>query len=96
MTPMVNYPERDHAPACAVCGAHPEDCSHADARRVQIARDGVLIGEVLVERCMVDTFSPHNVFARLGGVVIQRADLPRTWDVPVGSVINPEQRRKAS
>jgi hypothetical protein len=55
--------------------------------RVQICRGGLLFAEAIVEPEMVDTFSPHNVFARLGGVVIQRADRPRTWDVPVGSPI---------
>lgn len=92
--PFVGYPEREPG-SCSECGGHPDDCSCRLPMRVQVCRGGVLFGEAIVELHMVSTFSPHNVFGRLGGVVIQRADLPRTWDVRVGGEIS-ETRRKAS
>lgn len=90
---MVGYIERLLA-TCRECGGHPLDCACRLPMRVQVCRHGRLFAEVIVELHMVSTFSPHNVFARLGGVVIQRADLPRAWDVPVGAVIHAEQQQR--
>lgn len=91
--PYSTYPERPLT-SCPECGGHPSDCMCRLPMRVQVCRYGVLFAEAIVELHMVSTFSPHNVFARLGGVVIQRADLPRTWDVPVGCQIAPVSARR--
>lgn len=102
--PYSTYPERDPA-SCAMCGAHPDDCRHHLARRIQVACYDVLVAEAIVEASMVDTFSPVNVWAKYaqakdaagkpsGGAIIQRADLPRFWDVPVGCQIAPVSARR--
>lgn len=63
------------------------------AMRVQVALYGVLQAEVVVEfedaRNLFEKFSMAKWRAGLecGGAVIQRADKPRTWNVPVGSKI---------
>lgn len=75
--------------------------------RIQIACGNVLIAEAIVEPGMVDPFSPLNVWATyaqakaaagkpIGGAIVQRADLPRAWDVPVGSEITtaPSEARR--
>lgn len=71
------------------------------AIRLQIACDGRLIAEVIGEFEMFSAFQRGGGvwerFARAkalagkpcGGSVLQRADLPRVWDVPVGSLIDP-------
>jgi hypothetical protein len=66
------------------------------ACRMQVADGDVLIAEVVGE---FDAFGPfggywqrfaaakHRAGKSCGGAVTKRADLPRTWDVPVGSRI---------
>ena len=68
--------------------------------RIQIAVGSRLVAEAIVEQHMLDAFQPGGgVFERwarlryargeeIGCSVSARADLPRTWNVPVGSEIH--------
>lgn len=74
------------------------------AVRMQIVRGNTLVAEAIFESAFAgggtwDT-PAGSVFADyamacyrkglpFGGAVIQRADLPRTWDVPVGAPVDP-------
>ena len=66
------------------------------AMRIQIARNGILQAEVIVEESQVNNIFPAYCQAKYrkgesgGGASIGRADLPRLWNVKVGSVIFPE------
>jgi len=61
--------------------------------RIQITRYSTLAAEVIVEQHMQDkTWAAYaNLKYKrglpIGGASMQRADLPRMWNVPVGSKI---------
>ncbi len=61
--------------------------------RIQIATYDRLTAEVIVEPAMVDrtfaAFARAKAAAGLppGGAIMQRADLPRYWDVAVGAQV---------
>ncbi len=58
--------------------------------RIQIATYDRLTAEVIVEQAMVDKtwaaycMAKDDIGFPPGGAIMQRADLPRAWDVPVG------------
>jgi hypothetical protein len=62
--------------------------------RVQFACYGVLVAEVIVQGVKEAGRVTNRLFNQkyakglpMGSSVTSRADLPRTWDVPVGSAI---------
>ena len=67
--------------------------------RVQIVVGDTLVAEAVVEQHMMGAFQPggglwerwarlrHTIGKPIGGAVSQRADLPRTFDVPVGTSV---------
>lgn len=77
------------------------DVSGWPALRLQAAVSGRLVYEVVGEFPMLDRTTPHSYPAAweracarrgqsAGAVVIQRADRPRVWNVPVGAPISPK------
>ena len=68
------------------------------AIRLQVTAYGVLIAEAIFEtydeadRAYAYLTTAKWVTQRpCGGAVLCRADLPRTWDVPVGSLISGDE-----
>lgn len=61
--------------------------------RIQITRYNILAAECIVEEHMQDkTWAAYAALKYklglpIGGACMQRADLPRMWNVPVGSQI---------
>lgn len=67
------------------------------AVRIQICCGYTLMAEAIVASIeeadrvwAAFTNTKYRARKKYGGAVISRADLPRTWDVPVGGTITPE------
>jgi hypothetical protein len=68
--------------------------------RVQITCCGVLIAEAIVQDSrMADSLWSKYAIAKyhkneqIGGCCMQRADIPRMWDVPVGSPVQSKESK---
>lgn len=64
--------------------------------RIQFSTYGILTAECIVPQFMVErtiarmSIAKYRAHKDMGGALSYRADMPRYWDVPVGSYINYE------